>query len=229
MKAQQSARALGLSRRTEAARKGAEGFLRGYRRETGGLPTRSTWRNAWQGKMDTGGRQITVRLKCHLCRMERVVGLADADNTPSFFQARGFSCGVLRDVCCEESAPGQRGEPLALKRTTVLRGVITPSSSQRPQSRSTADKPDWGGGFPKSLSVANPTVWIPLSPIASPTPFQPRHTLWEAIATEHVPRALLDYVSLPATTGPGRSKAHWDLPLRWLLPRPGGGLRAQGH
>ena len=117
VKAQQSARTLGLSRRSEAARKGAEGFLRGYRRETGGLPTRSTWRNAWQGEVDTGGRQITVCMKCHLCRMERVIGLADADITPSLYQARGFSCGVLRDVCCGETAPGQRGEPLALSRT----------------------------------------------------------------------------------------------------------------
>ena len=117
VKAQQSARTLGLSRRSEAARKEAEGFLRGYRRETGGLPTRSTWRNAWQGEVDTGGRQITVRLKCHSCGMERVISLVDADTTPSLYQAKGFSCGVLRDVCCGETAPGRRGEPLALSRT----------------------------------------------------------------------------------------------------------------
>ena len=153
VKAQQSARALGLSRRTEAARKGAEGFLRGYRRETGGLPTRLTWRNAWQGEMDMGGRQITVRLKCHLYGIERVVGLADADNTPSFYQARGFSYGVLRDVGCEESAPGPRGEPLALKRTTGP----TARAEGTPEGEVKAEEPD-GVGPDEDLEIVGFSV-----------------------------------------------------------------------
>ena len=116
----QDARANLTLRRIEVAKKGAEQFLRRFRRETGGLPTRSTWRNAWQGELDAGGRQIVVRLKCHLCGMERILGLGDADAIPTAFQARGFSCGLLQDVKCGETAPGRKGEPLELRQARGL-------------------------------------------------------------------------------------------------------------
>ena len=120
VRTKQDARANLTPRRIEVAKKGAEQFLRRFRRETGGLPTRSTWRNAWQGELDAGGRQIVVRLKCHLCGMERILGLGDADAIPTAFQARGFSCGLLQDVKCGETAPGQRGEPLELRQARGL-------------------------------------------------------------------------------------------------------------
>ena len=77
-----------------------------------------------------------------------MVGLADANNTLLFFQARGFSCGVLRDVCCEESASGQRGEPLALKRTTGP----TARAEGPPEKEVKAEEPD-GVGPDEDLEI----------------------------------------------------------------------------
>ena len=115
VRTKQDARANLTPRRIEAARRRAEQFLRRFRRETGGLPTCSIWRNAWQGELDAGGRQIVVCLKCHLYGMERILGLGDADAIPTAFQARGFSCRLLQDVKYGETAPRQRGEPLELR------------------------------------------------------------------------------------------------------------------
>ena len=115
VKKQQDARTLTLSKRTEAARSGAEQYLRKFRRETGGLPTRSTWRNAWKGETDAGGRQILVCLKCHQCGMERLLRMDDADAVPSMYQTRGFSCGNLCDVKCGEPGRGPRGGPFTIK------------------------------------------------------------------------------------------------------------------
>ena len=114
-RAKQEARTLVLPRRAEAARAGALRYLRQFRRETGNPPSRSTWLNVWQGELDAGGRQITVRLSCSVCKRERVLGLGEADTKPVVYFSRGFSCALLCDVQCGELSPGQKGETLKLK------------------------------------------------------------------------------------------------------------------
>ena len=89
------------------------------------LPSRSTWKNAWRGGKDAGGRQITVELTCANCRIERIAGLGDANLLTSMFYESGFHCSMLRGVSCSDRTPlpkgsmhefssaGMRGVPLA--------------------------------------------------------------------------------------------------------------------
>ena len=114
-RAKQEARTLVLPRRAEAARAGALRYLRQFRRETGNPPSRSTWLNVWQGELDAGGRQITVRLNCSVCKRERILGLGEADTKPVVYFSRGFLCALLCDVQYGELSPGQKGETLRLK------------------------------------------------------------------------------------------------------------------
>ena len=87
---------MAVSRRYEAARKGASEYLRRYRCETGGVPSKATWASMWRGsQQDAGGCQITVELSCAACRAERMVGLASADLVASAFLENGFCCSML--------------------------------------------------------------------------------------------------------------------------------------
>ena len=101
---------MAVSRRYEAARKGASEYLRRYRCETGSVPAKSTWASMWRGgRQDAGGRQITVELSCAACRAERTVGLASADLVASAFLENGFRCSMLRGVTCSDRTPLPRG------------------------------------------------------------------------------------------------------------------------
>ena len=96
---------LAVSRRYEATKKGAGEYLRSYRCDTGVLPSQSTWKNAWLGGKDAGGRQIMVELTCASCRTERVAGLIDADLLTSVFYENGFRYSLLRGVSCNDRTP----------------------------------------------------------------------------------------------------------------------------
>ena len=97
------------SRRYEASKRGAGEYLRKYRCESGGLPSRSTWMYVWQGGRDAGGRQISVDLVCTKCKAERSVGLAGANLTASVFDENGFRCSMLKGMTCEDVTPLPRG------------------------------------------------------------------------------------------------------------------------
>ena len=114
MKNQKDPSPLPSPKRYEAARKGAGEYLRIFRRETGGLPSRSTWANSWRGELDTGGRQITVELPCAVCRIERTVSLANADAVGTVYREDGFRCSMLRNVVCGERMPLSRGSMFEL-------------------------------------------------------------------------------------------------------------------
>ena len=109
MRVKRESGTLAVSRRYEAARKGAGEYLRRYRCETQGLPSRPTWTNVWRGGQDAGGRQITVELVCATCRLERTVGLADADLMTSVFCENGFQCSMLVGVMCGDHMLLPRG------------------------------------------------------------------------------------------------------------------------
>ena len=96
-------------KRYEAARKGASESLRRFRRETGGLQSRSIWASSWRGELDTGGRQITVEFSYAVCRIERTVSLANADMVGTVYREDGFRCSLLRNMVCGEQKPLPRG------------------------------------------------------------------------------------------------------------------------
>ena len=109
-RAKREAGTLTSPRRYEALRKGACDYLRRYRRETGGLPSRSTWLNAWLGEIDSGGRQITAELVCATCRKERVVSLAGTEARGfAVFQDNGFKCSMVNGAVCGEASLLGRG------------------------------------------------------------------------------------------------------------------------
>jgi len=105
-------------RRYDVARRGAVEYLKGFRRETGGLPSQSTWASAWRGDIDAGGRQITVKLPCVLCRLERTVGIGSADAVATVYQDGGFECAMLRGPVCGERLPLSRGQVFDFLQTT---------------------------------------------------------------------------------------------------------------
>ena len=124
VKSKREAGTLAVSRRYEATKKGAGEYLRSYRCDTGVLPSRSTWKNAWRGGKDAGGRQITVELTCASCRTERVAGLIDADLLTSVFYENGFRCSLLRGVSCNDRTPLPKGSVYEFA-LTGTRGVPT--------------------------------------------------------------------------------------------------------
>ena len=104
---------MAVSRRYEAARKGASEYLRRYRCETGSVPSKPTWASMWRGgRQDAGGRQITAELCCASCRAERTVSLASADSVASAFLENGFRCSMLQGVTCNDRTPLLRGTVL---------------------------------------------------------------------------------------------------------------------
>ena len=109
MRVKWEAGTLSVSRRYEASKRGAGEYLRKYRFESGGLPSRSTWMHIWQGGRDAGGRQISVDLVCMNCKAERSADLAGADLTASVFNENGFHCSMLKGMACEDVTPLPRG------------------------------------------------------------------------------------------------------------------------
>ena len=101
---------LATPRRYELSRRGAGEYLRRFRRETGGLPSRSTWSNVWRGEEDVGGRRITADIACSVCRRERPVSLAGADASLTAFYENGFRCDMLGGVACGERSSLPRGD-----------------------------------------------------------------------------------------------------------------------
>ena len=130
-----------LSRHVEVARKGAANFLRQYRRETGGLPSRSTWSNAWKGEIDSGGRQLVANLRCHVCGRERTLHLSDADSIPTIFQEYGFSCSMLQGVNCGMVLPTRGTVQTLLSVNAGGEPVTTPSGSGRRREEVKAESP----------------------------------------------------------------------------------------
>ena len=124
---------MAVSRRYEAAKKGAGEYLQRYRCDTGVLPSRSTWKNAWRGGKDAGGRQITVELICASCRTERIAELGDADLMTSVFFDNGFRCSLLRGVSCSDRAPLPKGSvyefsPASMRGVSMTTGALQSST-----------------------------------------------------------------------------------------------------
>ena len=76
-------------------------YLTDFRRETGTLPSPTTWQHVWKGAVDSGGRRLTACFECSACGVSRRVSAKHLSDIIRWQRQGRASCPLLVGAMCD--------------------------------------------------------------------------------------------------------------------------------
>ena len=76
-------------------------YLTDFRRETGTLPSPTTWQHVWKGAVDSGGRRLTACFECSACGVSRRVSAKHLSDIIRWQRQGRASCQLLVGAMCD--------------------------------------------------------------------------------------------------------------------------------